>query len=209
MTRFQKNQRKVPLRPGRDQKAKLLPRGGTALPLRTPTGDPATTEKDSPGLGGWLEAAAAPEQGEEWWGTTWHGWSPRGWRADRLGFSSQDCCGLPTTHNHKVPVLISPTLKHTPADVQLIGTDSQGNKFKLLSEHQVTSSGDKDRPPGKTKVCPTPTTSDETTAASVRVLGAHGRASRPDCSPAQVRNTGGREKALQGQCPSVGKLGGL
>ncbi|PKK27121.1 ABL proto-oncogene 2, non-receptor tyrosine kinase [Columba livia] len=67
---------------------------------------------------------------------------------ERPGWSSPGKAAaiLPTTHNHKVPVLISPTLKHTPADVQLIGTDSQGNKFKLLSEHQVTSSGDRDRP---------------------------------------------------------------
>uniref|UniRef100_A0A8C4WAV0 Tyrosine-protein kinase n=1 Tax=Gopherus evgoodei TaxID=1825980 RepID=A0A8C4WAV0_9SAUR len=67
---------------------------------------------------------------------------------ERPGWSSpaKAAAMLPTTHNHKVPVLISPTLKHTPADVQLIGTDSQGNKFKLLSEHQVTSSGDRDRP---------------------------------------------------------------
>ncbi|XP_040119829.1 tyrosine-protein kinase ABL2 isoform X4 [Oryx dammah] len=127
-------------------KAKLLPRGGTALPLRTPSGDPATTEKDSPGLGvagvavapkskernggARLGMAGVPEDGEQ---TAWA--SP-----------AKTAAVLPTTHNHKVPVLISPTLKHTPADVQLIGTDSQGNKFKLLSEHQVTSSGDKDRP---------------------------------------------------------------
>uniref|UniRef100_A0A8C4SR36 Tyrosine-protein kinase n=1 Tax=Erpetoichthys calabaricus TaxID=27687 RepID=A0A8C4SR36_ERPCA len=48
----------------------------------------------------------------------------------------------PVSHNHKVPVLISPTMKHAPANVHLIGIDSQGNRFKLLSEHQ----GDKDRP---------------------------------------------------------------
>uniref|UniRef100_A0A087XM58 Tyrosine-protein kinase n=1 Tax=Poecilia formosa TaxID=48698 RepID=A0A087XM58_POEFO len=47
-----------------------------------------------------------------------------------------------STHNHKVPVLISPTLKHSPADVHLVGLDSQGNRFKLLSEHQ----GERDRP---------------------------------------------------------------
>lgn len=46
------------------------------------------------------------------------------------------------THNHKVPVLISPTLKHSPADVHLVGLDSQGNRFKLLSEHQA----ERDRP---------------------------------------------------------------
>ncbi|XP_034094489.1 tyrosine-protein kinase ABL2 isoform X2 [Gymnodraco acuticeps] len=37
------------------------------------------------------------------------------------------------THNHKVPVLISPTLK--PPDVHLVALDSQGNRFKLLSEN--------------------------------------------------------------------------
>ncbi|GCC29760.1 hypothetical protein chiPu_0008202 [Chiloscyllium punctatum] len=52
---------------------------------------------------------------------------------------------LPATHNHKVPVLISPTLKHAPAEVQLIGTDSLGNKFKLLSEHQVASERERPR----------------------------------------------------------------
>lgn len=122
-------------------KAKLLPRGAAALPLRTPSGDPAATEKDPPGVGGppksrernggaRLGMAGVPEDGEQAGGA-----SP-----------AKAAAVLPTTHNHKVPVLISPTLKHTPADVQLIGTDSQGNKFKLLSEHQVTSSGDKDRP---------------------------------------------------------------
>ncbi|XP_048457991.1 tyrosine-protein kinase ABL2 isoform X1 [Rhincodon typus] len=52
---------------------------------------------------------------------------------------------LPATHNHKVPVLISPTLKHASAEVQLIGTDSLGNKFKLLSEHQVASERERPR----------------------------------------------------------------
>lgn len=128
--------------PARERpKAKLLPRGAAALPLRTPSGDPAVTEKDPPGVGGppksrernggvRLGMAGVPEDGEQ-----------AGWTSP-----AKAAAVLPTTHNHKVPVLISPTLKHTPADVQLIGTDSQGNKFKLLSEHQVTSSGDKDRP---------------------------------------------------------------
>ncbi|XP_072919416.1 tyrosine-protein kinase ABL2 isoform X5 [Hemitrygon akajei] len=52
---------------------------------------------------------------------------------------------IPAAHNHKVPVLISPTLKHAPAEVQLIGTDSLGNKFKLLSEHQVASERERPR----------------------------------------------------------------
>ncbi|XP_035393715.1 tyrosine-protein kinase ABL2 isoform X3 [Cygnus atratus] len=116
-------------------KAKLLPRGATALPFRTPSG---LEEKESPGL------AAAPKSKEKNSGPR-QGALEDG---ERPGWSSpvKAAAILPTTHNHKVPVLISPTLKHTPADVQLIGTDSQGNKFKLLSEHQVTSSGDRDRP---------------------------------------------------------------
>ncbi|XP_009644061.1 tyrosine-protein kinase ABL2 isoform X2 [Egretta garzetta] len=116
-------------------KAKLLPRGATALPFRTPSG---SEKKEGPGL------AAAPKGKEKNSGPR-QGAPEDG---ERPGWSSpvKAAAILPTTHNHKVPVLISPTLKHTPADVQLIGTDSQGNKFKLLSEHQVTSSGDRDRP---------------------------------------------------------------
>ncbi|XP_027749963.1 tyrosine-protein kinase ABL2 isoform X3 [Empidonax traillii] len=116
-------------------KAKLLPRGATALPFRTPS---TLEEKEGPGL------AAAPKGKEKNSGPR-QGTLEDG---ERPGWSSPGKAAaiLPTTHNHKVPVLISPTLKHTPADVQLIGTDSQGNKFKLLSEHQVTSSGDRDRP---------------------------------------------------------------
>ncbi|XP_009864977.1 PREDICTED: Abelson tyrosine-protein kinase 2 isoform X2 [Apaloderma vittatum] len=116
-------------------KAKLLPRGATALPFRTPSG---SEEKEGPGLAAvpkGKEKNSGPRQGalEDGEKPAWS--SP-----------AKAAAILPTTHNHKVPVLISPTLKHTPADVQLIGTDSQGNKFKLLSEHQVTSSGDRDRP---------------------------------------------------------------
>uniref|UniRef100_A0A8C6WL80 Tyrosine-protein kinase n=1 Tax=Neogobius melanostomus TaxID=47308 RepID=A0A8C6WL80_9GOBI len=54
--------------------------------------------------------------------------------------SSPNTTSAPT-HNHKVPVLISPTLKHSPADVHLVGLDSQGNRFKLLSEQ-----AERDRP---------------------------------------------------------------
>ncbi|XP_038000227.1 tyrosine-protein kinase ABL2 isoform X6 [Motacilla alba alba] len=116
-------------------KAKLLPRGAAALPFRTPS---VSEEKEGPGL------VAAPKGKEKNSGPR-QGALEDG---ERPGWSSpvKAAAILPTTHNHKVPVLISPTLKHTPADVQLIGTDSQGNKFKLLSEHQVTSSGDRDRP---------------------------------------------------------------
>ncbi|XP_047560584.1 tyrosine-protein kinase ABL2 isoform X2 [Lutra lutra] len=133
--------------PSRERpKAKLLPRGAAALPLRTPSGDPAITEKDSPGAG--VAGVAAAPKSKERNGGARLGMAGVPEDGDQTGWSSpaKAAAALPTTHNHKVPVLISPTLKHTPADVQLIGTDSQGNKFKLLSEHQVTSSGDKDRP---------------------------------------------------------------
>ncbi|XP_069336371.1 tyrosine-protein kinase ABL2 isoform X5 [Eulemur rufifrons] len=127
-------------------KAKLLPRGAAALPLRNPSGDPAITEKDSAGVG--VAGVAAVPKGKERNGGARLGMAGVPEDGEQPGWSSpaKAVAVLPTTHNHKVPVLISPTLKHTPADVQLIGTDSQGNKFKLLSEHQVTSSGDKDRP---------------------------------------------------------------
>ncbi|KAK2493602.1 hypothetical protein MC885_020286 [Smutsia gigantea] len=127
-------------------KAKLLPRGATALPLRTPSGDPAITEKDSAGVG--VAGGIAAPKSKERNGGARLGMAGVPEDGEQTGWSSpaKAATVLPTTHNHKVPVLISPTLKHTTADVQLIGTDSQGNKFKLLSEHQVTSSGDKDRP---------------------------------------------------------------
>nr|XP_055175208.1 tyrosine-protein kinase ABL2 isoform X5 [Nyctereutes procyonoides] len=133
--------------PSRERpKAKLLPRGATALPLRTPSGDPAITEKDSPAVG--VAGVAAAPKSKERNGGARLGMAGVPEDGEQTGWSSpaKAAAAIPTTHNHKVPVLISPTLKHTPADVQLIGTDSQGNKFKLLSEHQVTSSGDKDRP---------------------------------------------------------------
>ncbi|XP_054443685.1 tyrosine-protein kinase ABL2 isoform X4 [Pteronotus mesoamericanus] len=188
-------------------KAKLLPRGATALPLRTPSGDPAIAEKDSPGAGvagvaaapkskernggARLGMAGVPEDGEQ------TGWSP-----------AKAAAVLPTTHNHKVPVLISPTLKHTPADVQLIGTDSQGNKFKLLSEHQVTSSGDKDRPRRvKPKCAPPPppvmrllqhpsVCSDPTEEPPAPAAG----------QPAPETQDGGKKAAL-GAAPGSGKAG--
>ncbi|XP_025224154.1 tyrosine-protein kinase ABL2 isoform X5 [Theropithecus gelada] len=133
--------------PSRERpKAKLLPRGATALPLRTSSGDLAITEKDPPGVG--MAGVAAAPKGKEKNGGARLGMAGVLEDGEQPGWPSPAKAApvLPTTHNHKVPVLISPTLKHTPADVQLIGTDSQGNKFKLLSEHQVTSSGDKDRP---------------------------------------------------------------
>ncbi|XP_066479792.1 tyrosine-protein kinase ABL2 isoform X2 [Tiliqua scincoides] len=119
-------------------KAKLLPRGATAVPGRTPSVDVAVVEKDSQGPTASLkskEKNSGMRQGSV------EGEEKSGWTSP-----AKAAVVLPTTHNHKVPVLISPTLKHTPADVQLIGTDSQGNRFKLLSEHQVTASSERDRP---------------------------------------------------------------
>ncbi|XP_049632381.1 tyrosine-protein kinase ABL2 [Suncus etruscus] len=140
------------------------------------------TEKDPPaGLPKAKErngARPGPEDGEP------VGWAPSG-----------------TTHSHKVPVLISPTLKHSPADVQLIGTDSQGNKFKLLSEHQAAAtatSGDKDRPRRVKPKCappPPPVMRLEEPAAPAtaevpesgrRPGPAAGKAGRPALPPPQV-----------------------
>lgn len=120
-------------------KAKLLPRGATAVPLKTPSADSAVSEKDCPG-----PTATASLKNKEKNSSMWQGLSES---EEKSGWSSptKGSAILPTTHNHKVPVLISPTLKHTPADVQLIGTDSQGNRFKLLSEHQVAAASN-DRP---------------------------------------------------------------
>uniref|UniRef100_A0A670HYF7 Tyrosine-protein kinase n=1 Tax=Podarcis muralis TaxID=64176 RepID=A0A670HYF7_PODMU len=120
-------------------KAKLLPRGATAVPLRTPSADAAVSEKDTQGP----TATASLKSKEKNSGTrqgSLEGEEKSGWPSP-----PKAAAVLPVTHNHKVPVLISPTLKHTPADVQLIGTDSQGNRFKLLSEHQGTASSDRPR----------------------------------------------------------------
>ncbi|KAK1801188.1 hypothetical protein P4O66_022878, partial [Electrophorus voltai] len=104
-------------------KAKLLPRGASV------------------GLGG----ARAPGVGADAECDN-HG-RPREGQDERLGWSSPSKAspagGVSVgPHNHKVPVLISPTLKHSPADVHLVGVDSQGNRFKLLAD----SAGDRDRP---------------------------------------------------------------
>ncbi|XP_062990240.1 tyrosine-protein kinase ABL2 isoform X2 [Elgaria multicarinata webbii] len=120
-------------------KAKLLPRGATAVPLRTPSVDVAISEKDLQG-----PTATASLKSKEKNNSTRQG-SVEGEEKSGWPSPAKAAAILPTTHNHKVPVLISPTLKHTPADVQLIGTDSQGNRFKLLSEHQVTASSDRPR----------------------------------------------------------------
>lgn len=95
-------------------KAKLLPRGVA--------GGPGGVR--APGVGGEAES----KDGHD----------------DRPGWSSPSktsTLGSVNLHNHKVPVLISPTLKHSSADAHMVGVDSQGNRFKLLSD-----SGDRDRP---------------------------------------------------------------
>ena len=189
-------------------KAKLLPRGGTALPLRTPSGDPATTEKDSPGLG--VAGVAAAPKSKERNGGTRLGMAGVPEDGEQTGWASpaKTAAVLPTTHNHKVPVLISPTLKHTPADVQLIGTDSQGNKFKLLSEHQVTSSGDKDRPRRVKPKCapPPPPVMRLLQHPSVCSDSTEEPAAPTAVQPKSETQEGGK-KAAPGAVPTSGKAG--
>ncbi|XP_040593299.1 tyrosine-protein kinase ABL2 isoform X11 [Mesocricetus auratus] len=193
--------------PARERpKAKLLPRGATALPLRAP--DPAITESDSPGVG--VAGVAAAPKGKERNGGMRLGVAGVPEDGEQPGWSSpaKAVAVLPTTHNHRVPVLISPTLKPTPADVQLIGTDSQGNKFKLLSEHQVTSSGDKDRPRRvKPKCAPPP-------PPVMRLLQHPSTCSDPEEEPTappagqptpETQEAG--KKAAPGPVPSSGKPG--
>ncbi|XP_044295194.1 tyrosine-protein kinase ABL2 isoform X2 [Varanus komodoensis] len=122
-------------------KAKLLPRGTAAVSLKTPSVDAAASEKDV--LQG--PTAMASLKSKEKNNSVRQG-SVEGDEKPAWPSPTKAAAILPATHNHKVPVLISPTLKHAPAEVQLIGTDSQGNRFKLLSEHQVAASGDRDRP---------------------------------------------------------------
>ncbi|XP_055438780.1 tyrosine-protein kinase ABL2 isoform X6 [Bubalus kerabau] len=189
-------------------KAKLLPRGGTALPLRTPSGDPATTEKDSPGLG--VAGVAAAPKSKERNGGARLGMAGVPEDGEQTGWASpaKTAAVLPTTHNHKVPVLISPTLKHTPADVQLIGTDSQGNKFKLLSEHQVTSSGDKDRPRRVKPKCapPPPPVMRLLQQPSVCSDSTEEPAAPTAVQPKSETQEGGK-KAAPGAVPTSGKAG--
>ncbi|XP_023677162.2 tyrosine-protein kinase ABL2 isoform X1 [Paramormyrops kingsleyae] len=101
-------------------KAKLLPRAVATAPRVPGVGGEATSESHLWGK----EGAEGPERA---------GWPSSGKPAGPGPMA--------TPHNHKVPVLISPTLKHGPADVHLVAVDSQGNRFKLLSEQ-----ADRDRP---------------------------------------------------------------
>ncbi|XP_030290345.1 tyrosine-protein kinase ABL2 isoform X2 [Sparus aurata] len=113
-------------------KAKLLPRG-TAVGVRAPGVGGEVGESDSLSRvrEGREENVGGLDRQQSW---------PSPSKTSNSSASSA-AAGAPT-HNHKVPVLISPTLKHSPADVHLVGLDSQGNRFKLLSEHQA----DRDRP---------------------------------------------------------------
>ncbi|XP_076582086.1 tyrosine-protein kinase ABL2 isoform X2 [Chaetodon auriga] len=113
-------------------KAKLLPRG-TAVGVRAPGVGGEVGESDSLSRvrEGREEGGGGLDRQQSW---------PSPSKTSTSSASSA-AVGAPT-HNHKVPVLISPTLKHSPADVHLVGLDSQGNRFKLLSEHQA----DRDRP---------------------------------------------------------------
>ncbi|OCT85092.1 hypothetical protein XELAEV_18023256mg [Xenopus laevis] len=49
-------------------------------------------------------------------------------------------------HNHKVPVLISPSTRNASNEVQLVGMDSLGHTFKLLQEHVPPTGSERDRP---------------------------------------------------------------
>ncbi|KAM8888068.1 tyrosine-protein kinase ABL2 isoform 2-T2 [Synchiropus picturatus] len=109
-------------------KAKLLPRG-TAVGVRAP---------GVGGEGGESETLSRVSEGKEEGGVVLD--RQQSWPSPSKAPTSNSSGAQ--THNHKVPVLISPTLKHSPADVHLVGLDSQGNRFKLLSEHQA----ERDRP---------------------------------------------------------------
>ncbi|XP_023810350.1 Abelson tyrosine-protein kinase 2 isoform X1 [Oryzias latipes] len=160
-------------------KAKLLPRGAAGR---------------APGVGGEAGSDGTSRTREE---------SPGLDRQQSWSSPSKGSMSSAPTHNHKVPVLISPTLKHSPADVHLVGLDSQGNRFKLLSENQA----DKDRPrlvkpkcappppPTLRSLQPAPSGSGEDQAPAEmngdtlkghRSGRASGGASRPSVPPPQV-----------------------
>lgn len=111
-------------------KAKVLPRG-SATGARAPGVGGEVGDSDAPSSRVRQENGGGLDRQQSWP-------SP-----SKTSSSSPSAAGSGApTHNHKVPVLISPTLKHSPADVHLVGLDSQGNRFKLLSEHQA----ERDRP---------------------------------------------------------------
>lgn len=110
-------------------KAKLLPRSTGGLRGLTVGGELGDSETMTRVREGREDTGAALDRQQSWS-------SPS--KASNSNSSSNTNA---PTHNHKVPVLISPTLKHSPADVHLVGLDSQGNRFKLLSEQ-----AERDRP---------------------------------------------------------------
>ncbi|XP_078499113.1 tyrosine-protein kinase ABL2 isoform X1 [Lissotriton helveticus] len=127
--------------PARERsKTKHLLRGTTVHTIRSTPNDFVTTaDKDCIG-------PSLSPRGKERNGSARHGSSGTAPEdGDRPGRSSpaKSVTSLTTTHNHKVPVVISPGLKQTPVEVQLVGTDSQGKTFKLLSEQQAM---ERDRP---------------------------------------------------------------
>ncbi|CAI9596589.1 unnamed protein product [Staurois parvus] len=93
-------------------------------------------------------------------------------------------------HNHKVPVLISPSPRNASTDSQLVGMDSLGHTFKLLQEHVTPAGCEKDRPSHrrlKPKCAPPPPpnlrflqqpSADDTTPSS-SAQPVHERASKP------------------------------
>ncbi|KAL2090397.1 hypothetical protein ACEWY4_015085 [Coilia grayii] len=107
-------------------KAKLLPRG-------------ASGGARAPGVGGCEGDGVGAQDAVGVGGQDRQGWASPSKSASG-GAPGSSAVGL---HNHKVPVVISPTLKHGPADGHLVGVDSQGNRFKLLTDHQAA---DRDRP---------------------------------------------------------------
>lgn len=113
-------------------KAKLLPRG-TSVGARAPGvgGEVGESDSSSRVKGPRDENGGGLDRQQSW---------PSPSKTSTLSASSTAAGAM--THNHKVPVLISPTQKHSPADVHLVGLDSQGNRFKLLSDQQA----DRDRP---------------------------------------------------------------
>ncbi|KAJ8395436.1 hypothetical protein AAFF_G00031700 [Aldrovandia affinis] len=146
--------------PARERRGAALLRGAPAQAGRGHGADPrpAQSQAPPPRRGGGARRGGPGPSGPPGWAARPRRTATRGREGQEGGTAAQDRQGwssssspssksagsgpLAAPHNHKVPVLISPTLKHSPADVQLVGVDSQGNRFKLLSEHQA----DRDRP---------------------------------------------------------------